>query len=86
MLPGFCIGCILDRAHRTKETLLNFFLNHGSRKRGHDGMVSGYPTSTSFPLVDGLSTDPRVLGRHNNNLKKSCIIRISKTSLDMVVL
>ena len=27
-------------------------------------MVSGNPTSTSIPLVDGLSTDPPVLGRH----------------------
>ena len=28
-------------------------------------MVSVYPTSTSFSRVDGWSTDPRVLGRHN---------------------
>ena len=28
-------------------------------------VVSGYPTSTSIPQVDGLSTDPRVLGRHS---------------------
>ena len=27
-------------------------------------MVSGYPTSTNIPQVDGLSTDPPVLGRH----------------------
>ena len=27
-------------------------------------MVSGYPTFTSIPRVDGLSTDPRVLGSH----------------------
>ena len=27
-------------------------------------MVSGYPTSTSFPRVDGWSIDPRVLGHH----------------------
>ena len=27
-------------------------------------MVSGYPTFTSIPRVDGLSTDLRVLGRH----------------------
>ena len=27
-------------------------------------MVSGYPTSTSLPWVDGLSTDPQVLGLH----------------------
>ena len=28
-------------------------------------MVSGYPTSTIFPRVDGWLTDPQVLGRHN---------------------
>ena len=27
-------------------------------------MVSGYPKFTSFPQVDGWSTNPRVLGRH----------------------
>ena len=27
-------------------------------------MVSGYPTSMNLPWVDGLSTDPRDLGRH----------------------
>ena len=27
-------------------------------------MISGYPISISFPLVDGWSTDPRVLGCH----------------------
>ena len=29
-----------------------------SRKRGHDGVVSGYSTSTSIPRIDGLSTGP----------------------------
>ena len=28
-------------------------------------MVSGYPTSTNIPRVDGLSTDPREMGRHS---------------------
>ena len=28
--------------------------------------MSGYPTFTSIPRVDGLSTDPRVLGHHIN--------------------
>ena len=28
-------------------------------------MVSGYPISTNIPRVDGLSTDPRILGRHS---------------------
>ena len=31
---------------------------------GHNSVVSGYLTSTSFPLVDGWSTNPWVLGRH----------------------
>ena len=30
--------------------------------------MSGNPTSTSIPQVDGLSTDPPVLGRHNCNV------------------
>ena len=30
--------------------------------------MSGYPTFTSIPRVDGLSTDTPVLGRHNINL------------------
>ena len=47
-------GCILGRSPRTKETLPDFLW-----------VVSGYPTSTSILRVDGLSTDPRVLGRHN---------------------
>ena len=29
--------------------------------------MSGYPTSTSLLRVDGLSTDLRVLGHHNDN-------------------
>ena len=47
-----CLGHVLylGRAPRTKETLPD--------------LVSGYPTSTSIPWVDGLLTDPRVLGRH----------------------
>ena len=28
-------------------------------------MVSGYPTFTSIPRVDGLSTDTPILGRHS---------------------
>ena len=28
-------------------------------------MVLGYPTSASFPRVDGWSTNPWVLGRHS---------------------
>ena len=37
----------------------------GSGKRGHGGVMSGYPTSMSVPWVDGLSTDHWVLGLHN---------------------
>ena len=29
-------------------------------------MVSGYPTFTNLPRVDGLSTNPLDLGRHSN--------------------
>ena len=32
-------------------------------------MVSGYSTSTNLPRVDGLSTDPRDLGRHIRGLR-----------------
>ena len=59
------IGCILGRAPRTKETLPEFSLNLESWKMRLNGVVSGYPTSTNIPRVDGLSTDPRGLGRHN---------------------
>ena len=46
----------LGRAPRTKETLPNF----------RECRV-GYPTSTSIPRVDGLSTDTPVLGRHKED-------------------
>ena len=36
-----------------------FSLNYGSRKRGHGGVVSGYPTSTVFR---GLTGCQRTLG------------------------
>ena len=51
-----CLGQVLylGRAPRTKETLPNF----------RECRV-GYPTSTSIPRVDGLSTDTPVLGRHS---------------------
>ena len=32
---------------------------------GLNGVVSGYPTSTNLPWVDGLSTNPRDLGCHS---------------------
>ena len=44
----------LGRAPLTKESLPDF----------RECRV-GYPTSTSIPRVDGLSTDTPVLGRHN---------------------
>ena len=44
----------LGRAPGTKETLLDFC-----------ECRVGYPTSTSIPRIDGLSTDTLVLGRHN---------------------
>ena len=51
-----CLGqvLLLGRAPRTKETLPDF----------RECLV-GYPISTSIPRVDGLSTDPRVSGRHS---------------------
>ena len=50
-----CLGQVLylGRAPRTKETMPDFL-----------ECQVGYPISTSIPRVDGLSTDPRVLGRH----------------------
>ena len=50
-----CLGQVLylGRAPRTKETLPDF----------RECQV-GYPTSTSIPRVDGLSTDTPVLGHH----------------------
>ena len=52
------------RAPYIKETLSDFLINYGSRSRGHNSVVSGYLTYTSFPWVDGWSMDPWVLGRH----------------------
>ena len=51
-----CLGRVLylGRAPHTKETLPDF----------RECRV-GYPTSTSIPRVDGLSTDTSVLGRHS---------------------
>ena len=46
--------CTLGKAPRTKETLPDFC-----------ECLAGYPTSTSIPRVDGLSTGPPVMGRHN---------------------
>ena len=50
-----CLGQVLylGRAPRTKETLPDF----------RECRV-GYPTSTSIPRVDGLSTDTPILRRH----------------------
>ena len=58
-----CLGHVLylGRAPRTKETLPYF----------RECRV-GYPTSTSIPLVDGLSTDTPVLGRHTRG--RPCVL------------
>ena len=48
-------GCIFDK---------QLFSRLSNEEKGHSGVVSGYPTFTSFPRVDGLSMDPRVLGCH----------------------
>ena len=51
-----CLGQVLylGRAPHTKETLPDF----------RECQV-GYPTSTSIPRVNGLSTDTPVLGHHS---------------------
>ena len=53
-----CLGQVLylGRAPRTKETLPDIC-----------ECRVGYPTSTSIPRVDRLSTDTPVLGRHTVN-------------------
>ena len=48
--------CILDRAPRTKETLLDF----------HEW----YRVTRHLRIFHGLSTDPRVLGSHNLRERK----------------
>ena len=55
-----CLGQVLylGRASRTEETLPDF----------REFQV-GYPTCTSIPRVDGLSTDTPVLGRHSFDLQ-----------------
>ena len=40
----------------------------GPGKRGLNGVVPGYPTSTNLPQVDKLSIDPRDLGRHSASI------------------
>ena len=37
--------------------------------------MSGYPTSTSLPRVDGLLTDPQVLGRNKLGVHLAVILR-----------
>ena len=53
-----CLGQVLylGRAPRTKETLPDFL-----------ECRVGYPTSTSIPWVDELSTGTPILGRHSYN-------------------
>ena len=65
MLPCNYTGCILGRAPRTKETLPDFLSILGPGKIGLNCIVSVYPIFTNLPQVDGLSMDPRYLGRHN---------------------
>ena len=45
--------------------------------------MSGYPTFTSIPRVDGLSTDPREMGCHTNfaNLYSKTNSRISAINI-----
>ena len=56
----------LGRAPRYKGDSTRFSLNLGSQeKKGLNGVMSGYPTSTNLPRVDGLSMDPHDLGCHS---------------------
>ena len=45
-----------------QRRLCPIFVKSWVPKKGHDGVVSGYPTCTSLSWVDGLSRDPRDLG------------------------
>ena len=47
--------------------------------------MSGYPTSTNIPRVDGLSTDTPVLGRHISHLAYACV-RESVRTRDWVMI
>ena len=48
-------------------------------------MVSGYPTSTSISQVDGLSTDPKVFGRHTYNLSLWMCMKEAYMFLSVIV-
>ena len=48
-----------------QRRLPDFRLILGPGKRGLNGVVPGYPTSTNLLRVDGLSMDPRDLGRQS---------------------
>ena len=49
-----------------QRTLYPIFIKSWvSEKRGLNGIVSGYLTSTNLPQVDWLSTDHRDLGHHS---------------------
>ena len=68
--PGVVIVQCWDRLYLGYSSLYKgdsarFSLNLEYWKRGLNGVLSGYPTSTNIPGVDGLSTDPREMGRHN---------------------
>ena len=58
--------CTLGRAPRTNETLPNF-----------PECRVGYPTSTSIPRVDGLSTGPPGLGCHTNHVAMGLLLSLS---------
>ena len=48
-----------------QRRLCAIFVKSWVSKKGHSSVGSGYVTSTSLSRVDGLSTDPQVLGRHS---------------------
>ena len=48
--------------------------------------MSGYPTSTSIPWVDGLSMDTPVLGRHKFRLQKYTVMTsLNPKKIDLYV-
>ena len=50
VLVVFWVKLPVQRRHSVR-----FSLNHGSRKKGHDGVVSGYSTSTPMNRAGSLS-------------------------------
>ena len=70
MLSSFFVQVVFWVELPIKMKLCPIFVKSWSWKKEHGGVMSGYLTSTSLSRVDGLSTDPRVLGHHKCRLYK----------------